>query len=121
MTERRKVRTCLWFDTQAEEAARFYVSLLPGSRIERVSRPDPHGAVAVVDFALAGTPYMALNGGPHFTHSPVASIHVLPEDQAETDGLWNRLLEGAARRACAAGSPTASARHGRSSRSSWSR
>ena len=80
------------------------MSLLPGSRIETVSRPDPHGAVAVVDFELAGTPYMALNGGPHFTHSPPASIHVLTEEQEDTDRLWTHLPEGgAARRACAAG------------------
>ena len=92
MTAPRRVRTCLWFDTEAEEAARFYVSLLPQSRIESVSRPAPDAAVAVVEFELSGAPYMALNGGPHFTHSPAASIHVLTEDQAETDRLWARLI-----------------------------
>ena len=92
MTDKPKVRTCLWFDTQGEEAARFYVSLLPDSRIETVSRPDPNGPALVVEFTLAGAPYMTLNGGPHFTHSPAASISVLTRDQAETDSLWDALL-----------------------------
>ena len=86
-----KVRTCLWFDGQGEEAARFYVSLLPDSRIENVVRPDPGGPALVVEFALAGAPYMVLNGGPQCGHTPAASISVLTEDQAETDRLWAAL------------------------------
>src|SRR5690606_40483316 len=62
MSERSKVRTCLWFDHQGEEAAGFYVSLLPNSRIENIFRPDPDGPALVVNFILAGAPYMALNG-----------------------------------------------------------
>lgn len=88
MNARPKVRTCLWFDDQGEDAAKFYVSLLPDSRIETVSRPDPHAPALVVEFTLAGTPYMILNGGPHFVFTPAASISVLTKDQAETDRLW---------------------------------
>ena len=94
MSGRSKVRTCLWFDSQGEEAAAFYVSLLPDSRIETVSRPEPDGPALVVDFTLAGAPYQALNGGPMFTHTPAASISVLTKNQAETDLLWTALLAG---------------------------
>lgn len=94
MPDKPKLRTCLWFDTQGEEAAKFYVSKLPDSRIESVVRPDPNGAALVVEFTLAGAPYMVLNGGPHFTHSPAASISVLTESQAETDRLSADLTEG---------------------------
>lgn len=86
-----KVRTCLWFDGNGEEAADFYVSLLPESRIESVFRPDPSAPALVVEFGLAGTPYMILNGGPHFSHTPAASISVLTGDQDETDRLWSVL------------------------------
>lgn len=87
---RKKVATCFWFDRNAEDAARFYVSLLPDSRIDSVIK-SPDGNVLVVEFTLAGTPYQALNGGPHFTLSEAASISVLTEDQAETDRLWDIL------------------------------
>jgi predicted 3-demethylubiquinone-9 3-methyltransferase (glyoxalase superfamily) len=87
-----KVRTCLWFDDQAEEAAAFYVSLLPDSRIESASRPKQDGPALVVEFTLAGTPYQALNGGPHFAFTEAASIVVMTEDQAETDRLWDALV-----------------------------
>ena len=86
-----KVRTCLWFDNEGEEAANFYVSLLPDSQIENVVRPDPAGPPLVVEFRLAGAPYMVLNGGPHFTLNEAASISVLTDDQAETDRLWAAL------------------------------
>lgn len=89
-----KVRTCLWFDNQGYEAARFYVSLLPGSCIENIVRPDPDSPPLVVEFMLSGTPYMVLNGGPRFTHSEAASISVLTDDQDETDRLWDTLLAG---------------------------
>lgn len=85
------VRTCLWFDGQGEEAARFYVSLLPDSAIEGVHRPAPDGPALIVEFSLAGAPYMILNGGPHYTHSPAASISVSTADQRETDRLWAAL------------------------------
>ncbi|HIC65205.1 MAG: VOC family protein [Paracoccus sp. (in: a-proteobacteria)] len=103
----RKVATCFWFDHQAMEAAEFYVSLLPDSRIVDVSHyieeqdMAPAGRVLAVDFTLAGTPYMALNGGPHFTLSEAASIRVMTEDQAETDRLWAALIaDGGAESRC---------------------
>ncbi|SDE01880.1 VOC family protein [Limimaricola pyoseonensis] len=88
-----KLRTCLWFYTQGEEAARFYVSLLPDSRIERVVRPDADAPARLVEFRLAGVPYMVLNGGPHLRLTEAVSISVLTENQAETDRLWDALLE----------------------------
>jgi predicted 3-demethylubiquinone-9 3-methyltransferase (glyoxalase superfamily)/uncharacterized protein YndB with AHSA1/START domain len=87
-----KVRTCLWFDGNGHEAARFYVSLLPDSFVETVI--EPGDAPLVVEFRLAGVPYMALNGGPQFPHSPAASISVLTKDQVETDTLWDQLITG---------------------------
>jgi len=97
-----KVRTCLWYDGKAEEAARFYVSLLPDSRIENVFRPTPDSPALVVNFILAGTPYQGLNGGPQHPFTEAASISVLTEDQAETDRLWAALLaDGGEPKACA--------------------
>ena len=92
MNDKSKVRTCLWFDGNGEEAAEFYVSLVRGSAIERVSRPEPGKPALVVELSLAGTPYMFLNGGPQYKQSPAASIVVRTADQAETDRLWNALL-----------------------------
>ncbi|MGF1475723.1 MAG: VOC family protein [Geminicoccaceae bacterium] len=86
-----KVRTCLWYDGTAEEAARFYVSLIPDSSIESAFRPAPDGPALVVAFTLAGTPYQALNGGPQFKHSEAASISVTTLDQDEIDRLWTAL------------------------------
>ncbi len=97
MASRPKVRTCLWFDDQALEAATFYCSLLPESRVERVGRHAEDqesakaGDVLMVEFTLGGTPYQALNGGPHFVLSEAVSISVVTEDQAETDRLWEAL------------------------------
>ncbi|MBK4216421.1 VOC family protein [Paracoccus caeni] len=98
-----KVKTCFWFDHQGLEAAEFYVSIIPGSSLGRVSHyadgPDK-GKVLTVEFSLAGTSYMALNGGPHFTLSEAASISVTTEDQAETDRLWAALLQGGVESQC---------------------
>ncbi len=96
MSAAQKVSTCLWFDREAEDAARFYVSLLPWSRITTVSRygkgaPMPEGTALMVVFELAGTEYMAINGGPMFTHSEAASIVVKCDTQAEIDALWSAL------------------------------
>lgn len=100
------VATCLWFDRQAEEAATFYTSLIPNSRITAVSRyekggPMPEGTALIVSFELAGTPYMALNGGPHFTFTEAASIVVTCETQMEIDALWQALTaDGGAESQC---------------------
>lgn len=91
MDERPKLRTCLWFDNQGEEAAQFYVSLLPDSHIEKVYKPDPDAPALVVEFTLAGAPYMVLNGGPYYKLNPAVSISVLTKDQVETDQLWEAL------------------------------
>lgn len=99
MTE---LRTCLWFDGTAEAAARFYVSLIPGSRIEGMTGATADGAPLMVDFSLAGVPYQGLNGGDTYPLSPAVSIQVITEDQAETDRLWAALIaDGGAESRCA--------------------
>jgi predicted 3-demethylubiquinone-9 3-methyltransferase (glyoxalase superfamily) len=87
----KKVSTCLWFDGKAEEAANFYISLIPESHVETVFRPDQSGPALLIVFTLGGTPFQALNGGPKFKHSEAASISVSTRDQDETDRLWNAL------------------------------
>lgn len=92
-----KVRTCLWFDGRVEEAAGFYVSLLPDSRVEWISPYRRDDEPLVIEFTLAGAPYMLLNGGPHFRLNEAASISVMTRDQAETDRLWGLLASGGGR------------------------
>ncbi len=95
-----KITPNLWFDGNAEEAANFYVSLLPDSRVETVSRSPadnpstPAGAVLLVDFTLAGQRFTGLNGGPQFPFSEAVSFVIDCEDQAEVDRLWDALTEG---------------------------
>ena len=89
----------LWFDDQGEEAAEFYVSIFPNSKITNVTRyteagPGPAGTVLTVDFVLDGQEYTALNGGPHFTFDEAISLLVNCADQDEVDFYWERLLEG---------------------------
>jgi predicted 3-demethylubiquinone-9 3-methyltransferase (glyoxalase superfamily) len=94
---RQKIIPCLWFDKQAEEAARFYVSLLPDSRIDAVVHsPDdyPSGKaddVLLVEFTLAGSRYTALNGGPYFHFTEAVSLQIDCENQAEVDRLTEAL------------------------------
>jgi predicted 3-demethylubiquinone-9 3-methyltransferase (glyoxalase superfamily) len=87
-----KVRTCLWFDGNGEEAAKFYVSLLPDSAIEKTFSPTDGAPPLVVDFTLGGTPYQILNAGPQHPLSEAVSISVSTTDQPETDRLWAALL-----------------------------
>jgi predicted 3-demethylubiquinone-9 3-methyltransferase (glyoxalase superfamily) len=95
-----KISPCLWFDGQAEEAAAFYTSIFPDSRIERVNRSPgptpsgPEGSVLTVDFTLAGEPFIALNGGPDFQFNEAISFSIDCEDQAEVDRYWEALLAG---------------------------
>ena len=98
-----KIVTHLWFDHQAEEAARFYVSLFKNSRIKAISRypksaeavaGKPAGSIMTVAFELDGQEYIALNGGPHFKFNEAVSLLVECESQAEIDRLWAKLLEG---------------------------
>jgi predicted 3-demethylubiquinone-9 3-methyltransferase (glyoxalase superfamily) len=94
-----KLTSCLWFDTQGEDAANFYVSVFPNSRIVNVSHygeagPRPAGSVMTVDFELDGQPFMALNGGPEFTFSEAISFMIDCRDQDEVDYYWSKLGEG---------------------------
>lgn len=88
---------CLWFDGQAEEAAAFYITLLPDSRIDKVWRSPadtpsgPSGMVMTVDFTLHGQRYQGLNGGPHFRFNEAVSFVIECPDQAEVDRLWAAL------------------------------
>jgi len=92
-----KIRPCLWYNHDGEEAANFYVTLFPDSRVDNVQRSPAdnpsmkEGGVLVVEFTLAGRPYIALNGGPHFKFTEAISLQVQTEDQEETDRLWNAL------------------------------
>jgi len=97
-----KITPCLWFDTQAEQAANFYVSIFGNSRIESVTRygkegfekhGKPAGSVLTVTFQLEGSTFTALNGGPKFTLSPACSLVVHCELQAEVDHFWEKLGE----------------------------
>ena len=93
-----KIAPCLWFADEAEEAAKFYVSLLPDSRIDAVQKSlidtpsGKAGKVLVVQFTLAGQEYMALNGNTQFEYTPAISFKIDCADQAEVDRLWEGLL-----------------------------
>ena len=96
--------TCLWFDTQAEEAASFYTGIFKESRLGRIHRhteagPGP-GSVLLVEFELNGQKFSALNGGPEFTFSEAVSIVVPCADQAEVDYYWSHLSEGGRENVC---------------------
>ena len=93
-----KITPCLWFDGNAEEAANFYVGLLPDSRVDEVVRsPTDYpagkaGDVLTVDFTLAGQSFVGLNGGPEFKFTEAVSFQIHTDDQAETDRLWDALV-----------------------------
>ena len=94
-----KITPCLWFDTEAEEAANFYTSLFQNSKIVQVSRygeagPRPVGMVMTVDFSLDGQDFTALNGGPDFKFNEAVSFQVDCETQEELDRFWYALSEG---------------------------
>ncbi len=92
-----KISPCLWFNGNAEEAARFYVSLLPDSRIDRIQRnimdipAGKAGTVLLVEFTLAGQRFLALNGGRKFDYTNAVSFSIDCADQAEVDRLWEAL------------------------------
>jgi predicted 3-demethylubiquinone-9 3-methyltransferase (glyoxalase superfamily) len=95
-----KVIPCLWFDGQAEEAARFYTSVFPDSRVTDISRYSeavngkPAGSVLTVAFELAGQKFTALNGGPAFKFSEAVSFQVMCDSAEEVDHFWSKLGEG---------------------------
>jgi predicted 3-demethylubiquinone-9 3-methyltransferase (glyoxalase superfamily) len=100
-----KITPFLWFDDQAEEAARFYASVFKRSEILTVTRygpdgPRPEGSVMTVAFRIEGQDFVALNGGPQFTFSPAISLVVNCETQKEIDEMWETLSEGGAKVQC---------------------
>ena len=99
----KQITPCLWFDTQAEEAADFYVSVFKNAKLERISRfgkegfdvhGKPAGSVMSVEFEINGRPFVALNGGPQFKFNEAVSFQVHCDTQAEIDYFWSKLAEG---------------------------
>lgn len=101
-----KISPCLWFDREAKEAADFYTSIFPNSKIVNVAyygegAPRPKGTVLTVTFELEGQTFIALNGGPeHAGFTPAISLFVSCATQAEVDALWDKLLAGGKPVAC---------------------
>lgn len=98
-----KITPCLWFDNQAEDAARFYTSIFKNSKLGRISRygkegheihKKPEGAVMVVEFEINGQTFTALNGGPQFKFNEAISLQVHCDTQEEIDYYWQKLSEG---------------------------
>ena len=103
MLKSQKITPCLWFDDQAEEAARFYTSIFPNSRIGDISRygkdgheihGQPEGSVLTVEFELDGQRFTALNGGPMFRFTEAVSFQISCSTQVEVDHYWERLSKG---------------------------
>src|SRR5215467_3549086 len=100
-----KITPMLWFDTQAEEAAKFYVSVFPKSKILKTARygdagPGAKGSVMTVEFELAGQRMTALNGGPQFKFTEALSLVVDCKDQKEVDHYWSKLSKGGEESMC---------------------
>jgi predicted 3-demethylubiquinone-9 3-methyltransferase (glyoxalase superfamily) len=102
MTSQR-ITPCLWFDSQAEDAAKLYVAIFPNSRMGKISRYGkegleihgrPAGSVMTVEFELNGQPFTGLNGGPIFKFTEAVSFQIHCETQEEIDRYWNKLSEG---------------------------
>ena len=96
---RQKITPCLWFDGQAEEAAKFYVSVFKNSKMGKVARygdagPGPKGSVMVASFEVEGREFTALNGGPQFKFNESVSFVVRCKTQEEVDSYWDKLLAG---------------------------
>jgi predicted 3-demethylubiquinone-9 3-methyltransferase (glyoxalase superfamily) len=97
--------TCLWFDTEGEEAARFYTTVFRGSKLGKITRygsagPREEGTVMTVAFEVMGQEFIALNGGPQFTFSEAISFQVLCESQEEVDRYWETLSDGGEQGPC---------------------
>lgn len=103
------ITPCLWFDTEAEDAAKFYVSVFENSKIGKVSRygeegheihRKPPGSAMAVEFEINGQPFLALNGGPQFKFSEAVSFQIRCKTQEEIDYYWNRLTDGGSEQPC---------------------
>lgn len=100
LNARSKIFTFLWYAKEAEEAARFYTSIFPNSKVDRVtamqseSPSGPPGSVKVVDFTLFGQRFQAMSAGKHHEFNDAVSLTVLCDDQAELDRYWDALLQG---------------------------
>ncbi len=106
---KQKIINCLWFDSQAEEAANFYTSIFKNSKIGEIMRypkaaeavsGKPAGSVMTVAFELDGVKLLALNGGPLFKFSQAISMMIMCKDQAEVDHFWEKLTEGGKEQPC---------------------
>ena len=104
-----KITPCLWFDHQAEEAAKFYASIFKNSKIGNMTPYGeagakvygrPKGSVMTVTFEIEGQEFVALNGGPHFTFSEAISFMVKCETQKEIDEMWDKLSQGGEKGQC---------------------
>lgn len=100
-----KITPFLWFDGKAEEAMHFYTGIFKHARTGTIRRygdagPGPKGSVMSVEFELDGQPFIALNGGPHFTFTPAVSFFVTCETQAEVDEFWEKLSAGGETQVC---------------------
>ncbi len=94
-----KLVTCLWFDTDGEEAARFYTSIFPDSKLGQITRygsagPRDEGTVMTVGFELMGQEFVALNGGPNYTFNQAISFQIMCDSQEEVDRYWAQLTDG---------------------------
>ena len=98
-----KITPCLWFDTQAEDAAKFYTSIFKNSTIGRINRYNkegfeihkrPAGSILTVEFFLDGQSFLALNGGPNFIFTEAISLMVICDTQEEIDYYWEKLSDG---------------------------
>jgi predicted 3-demethylubiquinone-9 3-methyltransferase (glyoxalase superfamily) len=94
-----QISTCLWFDGRAEEAANFYVSIFPNSKILKTARypegaPGPSGSVMTIEFELDGRKFLGLNGGPHFKFNEAISFIISCQTQEEVDRYWQALTAG---------------------------
>ena len=99
MATLRRITPCLWFDTQAEDAANHYTRIFENSRITEVTRygsagPGPEGTVMTVTFELDGQPFVGLNGGPQFTFDEAISFQINCDSQDEVDRYWSALTDG---------------------------
>ena len=105
MQFKHKIVPCLWFDSESEEAASFYVGIFPNSRITNVTRyaqdvhGKPKGSVLTVAFELAGQSFVAVNGGPVFKFNEAVSLQILCDSQPEVDHYWEQLGAGGDARA----------------------